>query len=152
MIKDRIVVGIRNSTLSEKMQLDAELTLTKAVTQVHQAEALKQQQSLSHSLHDAPIRAVKRGKSGTKSNKPKLVTTLHLFTMGVQDHTDRCATGVVGAHPTIYLYALPVIRLVITVGHFKVVCRSQLKVGGVDTTSDQSESSFLGSISGEEDS
>ena len=34
MIRDRIVVGIRNAPLSEKLQLDSELTLEKAVTQV----------------------------------------------------------------------------------------------------------------------
>lgn len=46
MICDRIVVGIRDSSLVEKLQLDSELTLTKAVTLVRQAEAVKQQQPL----------------------------------------------------------------------------------------------------------
>ena len=46
MIRDRIVVGIRDAKLSEKLQLDAELTLSKAVTQVRQAEAVKLQQPL----------------------------------------------------------------------------------------------------------
>ena len=44
MIRDRIVVGIRDATLAEKLQLDAELTLDRAVTRVRQAEAVKQQQ------------------------------------------------------------------------------------------------------------
>ena len=42
MIRDRIVVGIRDSRLAEKLQLDSELTLSKAVTQVRQAEAVKE--------------------------------------------------------------------------------------------------------------
>ena len=46
MIRDRIVVGIRDSSLAEKLKLDSELTLTKAVTLVLQAEAVKQQQPL----------------------------------------------------------------------------------------------------------
>ena len=46
MIRDRIVVGIRDSTLSEKLQLDAELTLTTAVAKVRQAEQVKKQQPL----------------------------------------------------------------------------------------------------------
>ena len=46
MIRDRIVVGIRDASLAEKLQLDSELTLTKAVTLVRQAEAVKQQQPL----------------------------------------------------------------------------------------------------------
>ena len=41
MIRDRIVVGIRNSRLAEKLQLDPDLTLEKAVTQVRQSEAIK---------------------------------------------------------------------------------------------------------------
>ena len=44
MIRDRIVVGICDSKLSEKLQLDLDLTLDKAVAQVRQAEAVKQQQ------------------------------------------------------------------------------------------------------------
>ena len=40
------MTAIRDSSLSEKLQLDYELTLTKAVTLVRQAEAVKQQQPL----------------------------------------------------------------------------------------------------------
>ena len=46
MIRDRIVVGIQDSSLSEKLQLDAELTLTTAVMKVRQAEEVKKQQPL----------------------------------------------------------------------------------------------------------
>ena len=46
MISDKIVVGIRSSSLSEKLQLDPDLTLSKAVTLVRQTEAIKQQQTL----------------------------------------------------------------------------------------------------------
>ena len=46
MIWDRIVVGIRDSSLAEKLQLDSELMLTTAVNLLHQAEAVKQQQTL----------------------------------------------------------------------------------------------------------
>ncbi len=45
MIRDRIVVGIRDSRLSEKLQLDAELTLKKAADTVRQSEAVKRQQA-----------------------------------------------------------------------------------------------------------
>ena len=36
MIRDRLVVGLRSVKMSEKLQLDAELTLEKAITQVRQ--------------------------------------------------------------------------------------------------------------------
>ena len=39
MIRDRLVVGIRDSTLSERLQMDAELTLEKAMKTIRQREA-----------------------------------------------------------------------------------------------------------------
>ena len=55
MIRDRLVVGIRDSALSERLQLDAELTLEKAKKAIRQHEAVKEQQSIlrgqgSHSV------------------------------------------------------------------------------------------------------
>ena len=44
MVRDRIVVGIRDGHLSEKMQMDPELTLDKAVNLARQREAIKKQQ------------------------------------------------------------------------------------------------------------
>ena len=46
MIRDRIVVGLLDAKLSEKLQLDPELTLPKAVNQARQSEAVKKQQTL----------------------------------------------------------------------------------------------------------
>ena len=45
MIRDRIVVGIRNQRLSERMQLDEKLTLASATKQAREMEAVKSQQS-----------------------------------------------------------------------------------------------------------
>ena len=46
MIRDRIVVGIRDTALSERLQLDPELTLEKAMKMVRQREAVKEQQQI----------------------------------------------------------------------------------------------------------
>ena len=46
MIRDRIVVGIRDSQLSEKLQMDPNLTLEKAVAQFWQAESVRKQQTI----------------------------------------------------------------------------------------------------------
>ena len=51
MIRDRLVVGLRDAKLSEKLQLDSELTLEKAVNQARQSEAVKKQQ---HILRGGP--------------------------------------------------------------------------------------------------
>ena len=52
LIRDRIVVGLLDKKLSEKLQMDSELTLEKAVTIAKQSEAVKQQQSTLHSKSD----------------------------------------------------------------------------------------------------
>lgn len=44
LIRDRIVVGIRDAKLSESLQLDADLTLEKTMTRVRQSAAVKKQQ------------------------------------------------------------------------------------------------------------
>ena len=44
MIRDRLVVGIRDSTLSERLQTDAALTLETAKTRIRQREAVHEQQ------------------------------------------------------------------------------------------------------------
>eukprot|EP00731_Ephydatia_muelleri_P017556 Em0010g654a len=45
MIRDRLVVGIRDANLSEKLQLDSELTLEKAIAMARQSESVKLQQA-----------------------------------------------------------------------------------------------------------
>ena len=62
MIRDRIVVGIRNSKLSEKLQLDPNLTLASAITHVRQSEAVKLQQPLLRGKPDTPVGAVQKAK------------------------------------------------------------------------------------------
>ena len=75
MIRDRIIVGIRNARLSEKLQLDSELTLEKAVTQVRQAEAIKLQQPLlrggSSTKPDTSVGAVLKGRSGHRAKQQR---------------------------------------------------------------------------------
>ena len=45
-IRDRIVVGLLDAKLSEKLELDPKLTLPKAINQARQSEAVKKQQTL----------------------------------------------------------------------------------------------------------
>ena len=46
MIRDRLVVGIRDIALSQKLQLDADLTLEKAKRNIRQREAVSEQQRI----------------------------------------------------------------------------------------------------------
>ena len=54
MIRDCIVVGLRDAQLSEKLQLNAELTLEKAMTIARQSEAVKQQQVVVRATGEIP--------------------------------------------------------------------------------------------------
>ena len=72
MIRDRLVVGLRDSKLSEKLQLDPESALEKAITQVRQAEIVKQHQPLlrggpvNKATPEVPVGAVNKKPSTTK--------------------------------------------------------------------------------------
>ncbi|XP_018369319.1 PREDICTED: uncharacterized protein LOC108765221, partial [Trachymyrmex cornetzi] len=46
LIRDRIVVGVRNTKLSEAMQLQSDLTLEKAISKTRQADEVKRHQNL----------------------------------------------------------------------------------------------------------
>ena len=60
MIRDRIVVGIKDANLSVKMQLDPDLTLKKATDMARQLESVRKQQSLlRNDLCDTTVDAVK---------------------------------------------------------------------------------------------
>ena len=85
MIRDRLVVGIRDSALSERLQMDADLTLEKAKKQIRQREAVHQQQrelkgaeqpslealhSSQRSSSERPRRDAGRGRGRGKSRYP----------------------------------------------------------------------------------
>ena len=61
MIRDRLVVGLRNGKLSEKLQMDATLSLEKAVNTARQSESVHKQQEIV------------RGASAPGSQKPSSV-------------------------------------------------------------------------------
>ena len=69
LIRDRLIVGIRNSLLSEQLQMDAELTLEKAKKLIQQKGAVHGQQSILHRSESTagPIDAVKSGNSRDKN-------------------------------------------------------------------------------------
>ena len=150
MIQDRIVVGIINAKLSEKLQLDAELTLEKAVTQAHQAETVRQQQPLVRGEGQVPVsvgavnhkgKGHPRSSSGDKSAK-------HTTGNDKRQSCSRC-----GKRPYHELQNCPaknaVCRQCNKRGHYKAVCRTN-KSGKVQQVTEESESDaedwFLGAV------
>ena len=70
MIRDRLVVGIRHTALSERLQLDAELTLEKAKKAVRQREAVHEQQTILSGAAGSSVDAVRPGNErGRFSNR-----------------------------------------------------------------------------------
>lgn len=51
MIRNRLVIGIKDTSLSERLQLNAKLTLEKAKVAVHQKEAIHEKQQALRGPH-----------------------------------------------------------------------------------------------------
>ena len=51
MIRDRIVVGLRDTSAAQKLQTDSELTMDKTVTLARQSKAAKTQQFVVQPHH-----------------------------------------------------------------------------------------------------
>ena len=143
MIRDRLVVGLRDAKLSEKLQLDAELTLDKAVSQVRQAEAVKKQQAVIRSEGDSvPIGSIKKGSSRLSAKPVKPFS---------QSKVKSCSwCGKVPAHDRQKCPAKEAVcRKCQKKGHFQRVCRSAASVGTLhsgDSSSDESVKTFLGAV------
>ena len=75
LVRDRIVVGLRDSELSEKLQLTSGLTLEAAVTRARQSESVKTQQKVVRDevnidqFHSRPGASVGRGHSKPSTSK-----------------------------------------------------------------------------------
>ena len=86
MIRDRLVVGIRDNALSQRLQMDSELTLEKAKRQIRQREAVQEQQTILHQgeptgeqtvsyVKASKFRSHGKGKRQHQQQKPPQPTT-----------------------------------------------------------------------------
>ena len=123
MIRDRLVVGLQDASLSEKLQLDPDLTLDKAVYKVRQNEAVKKQQKV---IRSAPHIASPSGRPCSWCGR----TPSHdRSKCPAKDSTCRkCAKK----------------------GHFQAICRSSAKVRGVhqeeELHSEEEDETSLGAV------
>ena len=147
MIRDRLVVGLRDATLSEKLQLDAELTLERALTKVRQAEAVKKQQPLmrgeggDNGHPGAAVGGVNRSRQPKKPKQPPKGPTV--------PPVSSCQwCGKMPSHSRQNCPAkVAVCRKCGKKGYYQRVCKSA-KVGGVHQGSESGSSSttFLGNV------
>ena len=61
MIRDRLVVGIQDDALSQRLQLDPNLTLDKAKKLVRQREAVQEQQQVLKGAPSSDLEELQRG-------------------------------------------------------------------------------------------
>ena len=162
LIRDRIVVGLQDKGLSERMQLDADLTLDKAIRMARQSEEVKRQQfSLRGDTRSgaSDAKSVDRVfKSNFKSakNKPQYAdsqkqkphSTQYSKDKGAQSQCQNC-----GNSPFHQKSDCPANDVKCHAcgrrGHYKRVCKSKY-VHEVDEDEDEEEI-FLGSVTTEGD-
>jgi len=72
MIQDRIVVALHDSALSEKLQLESELTLEKAITLARNRESIRKQQPIVRADTSSNVDAVGFRQRFNKDTEAKL--------------------------------------------------------------------------------
>ena len=68
MIHDRLVVGIRDESLSERLQMESDLSLEKAKKLIRQSEAVQQQQGILKTSNET-LESVTKCKANSKAQK-----------------------------------------------------------------------------------
>ena len=133
MIRDRIVVGLRDKALSEKLQLESDLTLEKAVSQARQKELVHQQQDVLRPKGQQVIGSVDRIRFNNSTEKAKFPTKVQQTTRPKANYSNQnCGQCGGKSHrrsecPT----RDSICNACKKRGHWKKVCRSTKKVAEV---------------------
>ena len=146
MIRDRIVVGIRDNRLSERMQMEPDLTLEKAVSLARQSESVKTQQPTVRGevQQETAIEAVKGAKNSQTRKHGTPQTKLSSRPQGAR-MCERC--GKPGPHSRAQCPAKDsVCHKCGKLGHYKAVCRSKSVQPGVRAVEEEGNNTFLGPI------
>ena len=162
MIRDRIVVGIRDEAMSQKLQLDADLTLESAKKLVRQREAVREQQiqlkngsqeeqglpvEAMGSYHGAGVRSKKFNKSARPANKTTESARPQPTT---RKKCTRCGRG---PHFKQHCPAREAIcHRCRKKGHYKSQCFSNVAEATEDSSTELGDTSFLDAVSDERSS
>ncbi|XP_064470230.1 uncharacterized protein K02A2.6-like [Ornithodoros turicata] len=103
LLRDRIVVGVRDKKLSTKLQMESDLTLERAVLLTKQTETVgRQQENLKHSANAAPAQTVHVDRLQAKSKQTKKIQA-KAVSSSTEEHskaTQSCYwCGKPGKHP-----------------------------------------------------
>ena len=154
LIRDRLVVGLADTRLSERMQLDKDLTLDKAISMARQSEEIKRQQtSLRGDTCAKESRSVDRVAFKSKQQYRKKLTTQKNWGnhANVENHKQCRKCGKSPSHPPSQCPANDVVcRGCGKKGHYKRVCLSAKSVNEVQENPED-ESLFLGTVTAGKD-
>ncbi|UYV67078.1 hypothetical protein LAZ67_4003833 [Cordylochernes scorpioides] len=140
LIRNRIVVGVRDRALSERMQLDTDLTLVKATLMAKQLESVKEQQSSLYQQDSVDqIKKMPNHIKETKRHEPKIRQFKSNQLGGSSHGCTRCGNS--NNHdwkncPAMNSYCNKCMKK----GHYAKVCRSEA------INEIKSEIAFLGSV------
>ena len=151
MIRDRLVVGLSDSRLSEKLQLIADLTLDKALVRVRQEESVKKQQSIIRGCEHggegpviSPAIAAVQGErykpQKARQRWKSKVGSISCAWCGLSPDHDRQRCPARDAE----------CRRCGRKGHYERVCRSAARVGNLELDSEVDGAAFLGGVSMQE--
>ena len=156
LIRDRIVVGLADARLSERMQMDQDLNLEKAINMARQSEEIKKQQNTlrndASSVVQMDAATVDRVFEGRKQReKPKFNkyksdgAKSHFSSQSRHPHNSQCYKC---GGPPHHRHECPAndakCHSCGKKGPFQRVCRAGENVGGIETE-EEDESFFLGS-------
>ena len=143
MLRDRLVVRIRDQSLSEKLQMDSDLTLEKAKKQIGQREAVHEQQQELKGDEPSSADAVQRGgrryykrqrQSGVRNAPRKIPSVKKCMRCGKESHPrEQCPAKDAECHRCKRK------------GHYEAVCRSKTVAGAM--SADAMDVAFLDNVS-----
>ena len=142
LIRDRIVVGLRDKALSEKLQLESSLTLEKAINQAKPKELIRQQQEIIRP-QESPVNVDRINVKG--QNKQSLFKQKQYSKSDQSTVDQNCGRCGGPPHKRMNCPARDSVCIMCKKkGHWKMVCRSK-KVNEV-LTDDDMEELFLGEV------
>ena len=146
MIRDRIVVGIRDAKLSERLQLNPKLDLATAILQVRQHEEVKKQQAvLRSSSTPGNLDAVSHNNKRPAYRKKFTQRVSHFQSQSTSTKSKQC--GKCGKTPKHSWTECPAkdveCRKCQKKGHFAAVCRSAQKLESIE---EDEAAAYLGAV------
>ena len=150
LVRDRIVVGIKDREVSEKLQMEATLTLDAAVTMARQSEAVKTQQSVVRGeTKPAALEAIQRNTGRNRQRRPQLQQKVYVTSAGAipGPRPQKCSRC--GKSPPHSRQACPANGVTchkcFKKGHYKRCCKTRAAIREIND--DSEEEAFLGTVS-----